>query len=175
MSADGKFLYFSSDRGGSLNLWRVPIDEASGKTLGPPEAVTTPSGFLGHFSFSADGTRLAFESRVMDANVQKLAVDSATETVRGTPLQMTTGSRPWLYVDVSPDGEWLVLAPQFMKEDLYVTRIGSTDIRQLTDDPDRDRMPRWRPTARLSPSIQIAKTRTTTCGRFGPTAADASG
>ncbi len=144
-SADGKFLYFSSDRGGSLNLWRVPIDEASGKTLGPPEAVTTPSAFLGHFSFSADGTRLAFESRVMDANVQKLAVDSTTETVPGTPVQLTTGSRPWLYVDVSPDGEWLVLAPQFMKEDLYVTRIGSTDIRQLTDDPDRDRMPRWAP------------------------------
>ena len=144
-SPDGRFLYFSSDRGGSVNLWRVPIDESSGKTLGPPEAVTTPAAFLGHFSFSADGSRLAFESRVTDANVRKIALDSATETVRGEPVALTSGSRPWLYVDISPDGEWLVLAPQFMREDLYVTKIGSTDVRQLTDDADRDRMPRWSP------------------------------
>src|SRR5262249_35129491 len=33
-SPDGKYLYFSSDRGGSMNLWRVPIDEHTGKTSG---------------------------------------------------------------------------------------------------------------------------------------------
>ncbi len=42
-SPDGRYLYFSSDRGGSLNLWRVPIDEPSGRVLGPAEAITTPS------------------------------------------------------------------------------------------------------------------------------------
>src|SRR5262249_3139173 len=36
-SPDGRFLYFGSDRGGTLNLWRVPIDEQSGRTLGPLE------------------------------------------------------------------------------------------------------------------------------------------
>ncbi|HVG26394.1 MAG TPA: protein kinase, partial [Acidobacteriaceae bacterium] len=40
---DGKYLYFASDRAGSMNLWRVPIEEQTGKVLGPPEAVTTPS------------------------------------------------------------------------------------------------------------------------------------
>jgi serine/threonine protein kinase len=29
-SPDGRYLYFSSDRGGSMNLWRVRIDEQSG-------------------------------------------------------------------------------------------------------------------------------------------------
>ena len=29
-SPDGKTLYFGSDRGGSFNLWRVPIDEKTG-------------------------------------------------------------------------------------------------------------------------------------------------
>ena len=28
---DGKFLYFASDRGGSMNLWRVPVDEVVGE------------------------------------------------------------------------------------------------------------------------------------------------
>lgn len=40
-SPDGRYLYFSSNRGGSMNLWRVPIDEQSGKTLGQSEPITT--------------------------------------------------------------------------------------------------------------------------------------
>src|SRR5262245_65098786 len=84
---------------GSVNRWRVPIDEATGKTLGPPEPVTTPAAFVGHFSFSADGTRLAFESRVTDANVRKAMLDLSTETLRGDPTALTSGSRPWVYVD----------------------------------------------------------------------------
>jgi TolB protein len=42
-SPDGRYLYFSSDRGGSMNLWRVRIDEASGKVLIGPEPFTTPA------------------------------------------------------------------------------------------------------------------------------------
>ncbi|MFN0122253.1 MAG: TolB family protein [Blastocatellia bacterium] len=42
-SPDGKYLCFASDRSGSMNLWRIPVDENSGKVLGQPEAVTTPS------------------------------------------------------------------------------------------------------------------------------------
>ncbi|MFN2502418.1 MAG: TolB family protein, partial [Pyrinomonadaceae bacterium] len=42
-SPDGKYLYFASDRAGSMNLWRVPIEEQTGRVLGPPEAVMTPS------------------------------------------------------------------------------------------------------------------------------------
>ena len=37
-SPDGRFLYFSSARGGTMNLWRVPIDEKSGRVLGDPQA-----------------------------------------------------------------------------------------------------------------------------------------
>ena len=47
-SPDGTYLYFVSDRGGSMNLWRVAIDEASGKPLGEPEPITTPAPFLAH-------------------------------------------------------------------------------------------------------------------------------
>ena len=34
-SPDGRHLYFSSTRGGTMNLWRVPIDESSGKSSRP--------------------------------------------------------------------------------------------------------------------------------------------
>ena len=33
----------SSARGGTMNLWRVAIDQATGRLLGEPEPVTTPS------------------------------------------------------------------------------------------------------------------------------------
>src|SRR3989442_1325010 len=54
-SPDGRYLYFSSDRGGSMNLWRVRIDEVSGKTRGAPEPFTTPALSSGFMSFSRDG------------------------------------------------------------------------------------------------------------------------
>jgi TolB protein len=59
---DGRYLYFVSGRGGPINLWRVPIDETSGKTEGPAEAVTTPSPFVAHIAISADGTRIVYSS-----------------------------------------------------------------------------------------------------------------
>jgi len=49
-SPDGRYLYFSSDRGGSMNLWRVPLAEKSGRVLGPPEPVTTPAPYSGYIS-----------------------------------------------------------------------------------------------------------------------------
>ena len=61
-SPDGRYLYFASDRGGTMNLWRVPIDEKSGNVLGSPEAVTTPAPHIGHLCFSRDGQHLAYVS-----------------------------------------------------------------------------------------------------------------
>ena len=59
-SPDGNYLYFASDRGGGMNLWRVPINEKSGRVLGPPEAVTTPSTYSGQLAFSRDGRQLLY-------------------------------------------------------------------------------------------------------------------
>ena len=42
-SPDGKYLYFGSDRDGTMNLWRVAIDEATGKPAGAPEPLPLPA------------------------------------------------------------------------------------------------------------------------------------
>src|SRR4029453_18113724 len=54
-SSDGRYLFFVSNRGGSMNLWRVRIDERTGKTLGSPEPIVTPATSVAHMSVSADG------------------------------------------------------------------------------------------------------------------------
>ena len=57
-SPDGKYIYFGSDRGTPMNLWRIAVDEASGRARGTPEPVT--AGVFGAASLprpSRDGTR----------------------------------------------------------------------------------------------------------------------
>jgi Tol biopolymer transport system component len=50
-----------------------------------------------------------------------------------------------MYVDLSPDGEWLVFNSGGKQEDLYVIRTDGGTRRQLTDDAAKDRGPRWSP------------------------------
>jgi serine/threonine protein kinase/Tol biopolymer transport system component len=61
-SADGAHLYFASDRGGSMNLWRLRIDEPSGRVRGVPQPVTTPSPWSAMLSPSRDGRRILYVS-----------------------------------------------------------------------------------------------------------------
>ena len=144
-SADGGHLYFSSNRGGSMNLWRIAIDEASGRVLGSPEAITVPSRFAAHLSSSGDGRRLAFTSVDFDLNVQRVAFDPATEKVQGEAQWVTTGSKAWLGVDVTRDGSRIVLTSRTPQEDVFVARADGSGLRQLTNDAAFDRFPRWSP------------------------------
>ena len=144
-SPDGRYLYFVSDRTGSTNLWRVPIDESSGKPTGEPEPITTPAPYLAHPSFSADGKRIAYASVLVTANIQRLALDPSG-TPKGEPTWVTTGSRRWANPDASPDGEWITFYSLVQPGGhLYVAHPDGTSMRQLTTDSATDRMPRWSP------------------------------
>ena len=145
-SPDGKYLYFASDRSGSMNVWRVPIEEQTGKVLGPPEAVTTPSPYSAQLSFSRDGQRMVYSQMVRGANLQQVGFDPAKETLTGQPVWITQGSRSANTPNLSPDGEWLAFDAQGGKQDdLFVIRRDGTGMRQLTDDSYKDREPRWSP------------------------------
>lgn len=166
-SPDGKYLYFGSDRAGSLNLWRVAIDEVSGKTAGKPEPITTPAAFLAHPTISANGRQLAYSSVLLGQNVQKLSFDPLARTVSGQPFDVTRGSRLWSSPDPSADGQWVAFYSRVQPEgDLYIERTDGTGIRQVTGDPAIDRVPRWSPDGRWiaffsnrSGKIQIWKVR----------------
>ncbi len=146
-SPDGRHLYYVSDRGGSMNLWRLPVDEVSGKALGQPEALTTPAPFLAHLSVSADGGRIAYSAVSKEMNIQQLTLDPATGEARGEPMWLTSGSRLWANPDPTPDGEWVAFYSQDQPEgDVYVIRPDRTGFRQLTRDAAvKDRVPRWSP------------------------------
>ena len=148
-SPDGKYLYFASDRAGSMNLWRVPIDEQAGRLLGPPEPLTTPSSYSVQLSFSRNGARVAYAQIARSANLKRIDFDPEKEAVTGQGEWVTQGSRFASLPNVSGDGEWLVFDSQGAKQDdLFVVRRDGTNLRQLTDDIYKDRAPRWSPDAK---------------------------
>ena len=144
-SPDGDYLYFSSDRGGAMNIWRIPIDEKTGRVLGSAEPVTTPSRWSGHFSLSGDGRRLAYASLDRRSRLLKISFDSASGSTVGTALSVLEGSRLIRDQSISPDGEWIAFTTWGGREDLFVVRSDGAGYRQLTDDAFRDRGVSWSP------------------------------
>ncbi len=145
-SPDGEYLYFASNRGGSMNFWRVALDEKTGEVAGAPESVTTPSVYSQHLSFSRDGKRMAYVQKAETRSLQRIGFDPASGRTRGAPEAVLQGSRYVTSPDASPDGERLVYSSQGEKqEDIFVVNKDGTGLRQLTSDPHADRFPRWSP------------------------------
>src|SRR4029079_15193513 len=76
-SASGRFLYFSTDRGGGLNLWRIPISP-DGKPAGGAQQLTTGAGQDVDSAVSGDGKRLALAILKINAALWKLPVSPET-------------------------------------------------------------------------------------------------
>lgn len=144
-SPEGRYLYFASDRGGSMNLWRVAIDQDTGKVLGAPEPITTPAGWSGAFSISSDGKRIAYETLDWRSTLMRVAFDAAAEKVVGEPIPMFRTTQPMRDHEVSPDGKQVAFTRAGTHEDLFVARMDGTQFRRLTDDAFRDRGPAWSP------------------------------
>src|SRR5206468_2905421 len=138
-SPDGQFIYFSSDRGGVMNLWRIRVQEETGKVLGDPQPVTTGVvASVEHASFSVDSKKILYSAVVRSSNLQKLRFDPDRETVVGSPTWVTQGSAPLDWPAVSPDEQSIAYTTSRQQEDLYIIRADGTGRRQLTFDSFKD-------------------------------------
>ncbi len=144
-SPDGTHLYFGSDRSGSLNLWRLPIDQSSGEVLGEPQPVTTPAMASGFWSLSSDGGRILYAANESKANLERFSFDPASLRVVGRETAVTRGSHSIRSCDVSPDGRWVAFHAYQPWEDLFVIRPDGSGLKQLTSDRYKDRHPFWSP------------------------------
>ncbi len=150
-SHDGRFVYFSSNRNGSLSLWRQALDEASGQTQGEPELIPAKSANSVLLTIARNGERMAYTNRIAQSNIRRIGFDAARGAVTGESNWVTQMARRATNQSLAPDGQRLTFYtygdPQF---DLYVSRIGSPIGNheaplQLTNDEAFDRAPRWSP------------------------------
>ena len=146
-SPDGKYLYFSSSRGGSMNFWRVAIDQKTGKTLGAAEPFTTPSLYGGNLTFARNGKLLAYVQATNASNIVEAEFNPKTETLAAASVkEITRGGRIDRNPSVSPDGERIAFdAIKDKQEDVFLMRRDGSNVVQLTNDASKDRAPRWSP------------------------------
>jgi Tol biopolymer transport system component len=143
---DGRHLYFVSDRAGSPNIWRIPIDQSTGAALGQATPLTSPAAFAAHLTISGDGRTLAYSSVLEAQNLHRLRLDPDRGEAMGEIEPVTTGTRFWSSPDPAPDGSRVVMYSQVRPEgDLYIINADGSGIRQLTSDEAVDRVPRWSP------------------------------
>lgn len=121
-SPDGHYLYFSSDRGGSMNVWKIRIDPTSAKAIEAPESIVTPSEFSGHVSISRDGNKILYAAREQRSSIERIGFDPDRPALTPPAEMITRGTTAFMDADSSPDGNWLALRTAYNPEDIYICR-----------------------------------------------------
>jgi Tol biopolymer transport system component len=145
-SADGHYIYFASDRGGGLNLWRVPV--AAGGPAGPPEQLTTGAGDDVEPAV-ARGGRVAFAVRGINSDIWRLPVSPETGRTTGAPEPVLATTREESRGAWSPDGGTIAFNSDRLGEmNLWLREVAGGAERQLTSGPGGDYQPNWAPDGR---------------------------
>lgn len=143
-SPDGAYLYFLSNRGGEMNLWRVAIDERTGQVRGAFEPVTLPSNNCQHISFARDGKALVYGQRVTSENLWQIGFDPVRGEVMGTATQLTQGLKRYAQFTFAPDElRFAYLTRSEPQQDLAIASPTGAPLQRLTDDGAQDIYPRW--------------------------------
>jgi len=137
-SADDKFIYFASSRGGTTNVWKIP--SASGE----PEQITAGQGADTDIDLSADGKRLVFSTFRINLNLAELSLDPGS-----------LGRRTWLTTDAargelgprySPDGQRIAYFSNrggAEREGVWVMDADGGNPNKLVEDNYANVFPRW--------------------------------
>jgi eukaryotic-like serine/threonine-protein kinase len=142
-SANDKYLYFSSNRGGSMNLWKVKLNDHDEKISSEIEPVITPSLASVMAKMSLDGKKLIYVSQDTRANIYKISFNPVNETISGNPEAVTEGSKQFTFPSVSPDNKKLAAATFGQQEDIYIINTDGSGFTRLTNDIFKDRCPSW--------------------------------
>jgi Tol biopolymer transport system component len=162
-SADGKWIVFTSERGGPANIYRIHPD---GSGL---ERLTDDDGFDDQASLSPDGNQLAFVSTrgsgtnniwILNIKTRKARNLTGMPALQAAPGKMDGFFRPsW-----SPDGKWIAfssdrgtdfkrhhfplddISPGFehiQAASIYVIQADGAGLRKLTPEGEMAGSPKW--------------------------------
>jgi Tol biopolymer transport system component len=143
-STDGRQLFFLSDRGGSSDIWWVPVD-IRGKPTGPAKSLTTGVG-IGAIALSKDGMKLAYTKVVERSNIWSIPIVPDRTLTLDDALALTAENNLIDIISISPDGNWIAFdSNQRGNQDIWVMRKDGSELRQLTTNTAHDWGPCWSP------------------------------
>ncbi|MCI0697479.1 serine/threonine-protein kinase [candidate division KSB1 bacterium] len=145
-SPDGRFLYYVSDRAGSMDLWQQRM-RPDFTPEGPPRAITTGIGMWSAV-FSPDGKKLAYSKGRLVGNLWSVPIpdQAEPEATWADARQITFDHALVSYVDVSPDGQRLLFSSdRGGNADVWMMTLADGSLQQLTTDPALDFQPMWSP------------------------------
>jgi eukaryotic-like serine/threonine-protein kinase len=144
-SPSGKYIYFSSDRGGGMNIWRIKVS-GRGDPAGVPQQVTMGSGQDVQLAMSPSGERLAFAILRQNADLWRLPVSEQTGMTTGDPEEVIASTREDSRGAWSPDGTQIAFNSDRTGEmNIYVHSLLDNSDRQITKGPGGDFQPQWSP------------------------------
>jgi Tol biopolymer transport system component len=162
ISPDGTQVVFTSDRGGSTNLFLVtlPIYSGNGSETAPGELrynvspVTQSEGcHNAHAAWLPDGSGIVYESDCAGGKYQiyraslsyKLEAGAAVQTAQPvTGQRLTTTGADERWPRVAPDGTRLAFfSNRDGNTEIYTMRIDGGNQTRLTNNPARDESSAW--------------------------------
>jgi Tol biopolymer transport system component len=147
-SADGNWIIFTSERGGSADIYRVHPD---GSGL---ERLTDDPAYDDQAALSPDGKQVAFVSSRGTGSADIWVLDLQTRRVRNLTRAPANFRPSW-----SPDGKWIAFSSdrntsvrrdggrfeQSHAVSIYVMRADGTDVRRITSGDKFAGSPKWSP------------------------------
>ncbi len=139
-SPDDRYVYFSSSRGGTMNIWRMTVATAEAVQI------TAGQGDDVEIDLSRDGKRLVFSSNRGAMNLAEVSL-----------LPSSLGQRKWLTRELSrsvsaprysPDGQRIAYFTNRIaaeREGIWVMDVGGENATQLVEDGRTNIYPRWSP------------------------------
>jgi Tol biopolymer transport system component/predicted Ser/Thr protein kinase len=144
-SGSGNYIYFSSDRGGGMNIWRSRVS-GKGEPIGVPQQVTMGSGQDLQLAMAPSGQHLAFAILRQNADLWRLPVSPQTGAATGNPEEVEASTREDSRGAWSPDGTQLAFNSDRSGEmNIYLHSLLDHSIRQVTRGPGGDFQPQWSP------------------------------
>jgi Tol biopolymer transport system component len=143
-SADSEFVYFVSNRGGSMDLWRRRIG-ADGAPIGTSQRLTTGVGMV-YARLSPDGKRVIYSKGRRTGNLWRAPLLENRPATWSDAQQLTDGQGLPNHVSLSPDGRQLlfcVRGPEVAH--IWKMPAGGGDPERVLMDPMEQIWPRWSP------------------------------
>lgn len=140
---DGAEIVFSSNRGGPMNLWRIPA------TGGPPQPVAGVSAIAYDPSVSRRGNFLAYEHATLSSGIWGLRLPDKTRSPDPPTQILEARSMINARPSFSPDGSRIVFESDRLGfSDIWYCQIDGSNCAQLTSLHGTAGTARWSPDGR---------------------------